>query len=205
LPLDDRQFFTPMGGIPEDRAAYSRQRQTSKDSLLSKIVRRKQVSLDLLSPEAAFFGIPEGIEEETDEVEVLPKLIFPLRFPKKMKKSAHEHDDIEQISKQAHTPKIVRATRKDMIKTLILAALMTAFVLVCVLWKTHEDESHSLFGIVGTACVTGSHCADESFFVGHGDHFHKGDVSIFLFYSKHQLSYKDRFSQFYVIISCRRL
>lgn len=189
MPINDRNFFTTMGGIPEDKEISSRIPKGTRSSILGNIVRRKQVSLDLLSPESAmFFGIPE--EEETDEVDVLPNMFFPLRFAPRSKSGGGgggggghggggHGGDLESIAKSAVAPPITRATRKDKIMALILAALLTAFVGVCVGWKTHEDEGHSLFGIVGTACVT--NCTGDkdtrNFFVGHGDHFQKGDVS----------------------------
>jgi hypothetical protein len=56
---------------------------------------------------------------------------------------------------------------------------MIAFVGVCVGWETHDDENHSLFGVVGTACVTDCMGDTEvrNFFLGNEDHFRSGDVS----------------------------
>ena len=85
MPINNSTFFPGvMQGIPENDviSPTSRQRQKtkSKDSLFGQIVRRKQVSLDLMSPEAAaFFDIPDIPEykEAANEVEVLPKMISP--------------------------------------------------------------------------------------------------------------------------------
>jgi hypothetical protein len=188
MPINNSTFFPGvMEGIPENDviSPTSRQRQKtkSKDSLFGQIVRRKQVSLDLMSPEAAaFFDIPEYKEAATDEVEVLPKMISPLRFsPRKQKHHAdHTPADVEK-SANMHSPQIVRAGRKDKIKTIVLAIILIAFCGVCVGWKTHEEKKHSLFGIVGAACETP--CSGDNFFIGHENHFSTGDVSISLFQS----------------------
>lgn len=180
MPINNSTFFPGvMEGIPENDviSPTSRQRQKtkSKDSLFGQIVRRKQVSLDLMSPEAAaFFDIPEYKEAATDEVEVLPKMISPLRFsPRKKKHDADQPADVEK-SANMHSPQIVRAGRKDKIKTLVLAIILIAFCGVCVGWKTHEEKKHSLFGIVGAACETP--CSGDNFFIGHENHFSTGDV-----------------------------
>ena len=54
---------------------------------------------------------------------------------------------------------------------------MTALVCVCVGWKTHTDESHSLYGLSGIAYVTDclGDTTSRNFFVGNEDQFHKGD------------------------------
>jgi len=159
------------------------------------ILRRKQVSLDLLSPQQAeFFGAMEREEEvqkelevaeEAEEEEELKKLYFPLKFSPPLKggkKGKVPHGDVEEASrpiKEVEAPLVVKATRTDRIKALVLCCLMIAFVGICIGWETHEDESHSVFGLVGTACVTD--CLGDreyrNFFVGHEDHFVSGDVS----------------------------
>ena len=198
MPLGDRSFFTPVSTglapvideeegdalLPEDR---KRQKQPSfppsRRDVMDRIMRRKQVSLDLLSPQQAeFFGaIQEAGElEEVEEEEEMPKLFFPLRFAPKLVSKPREGEE-ERVAAEAEVqvPPILKATRFDKIKALVLAAIMVAFMGVCVGWKTHDDESHSLFGVVGIACVTD--CMGDievrNFFIGHKDQFNSGDVS----------------------------
>lgn len=243
LPLGDRSFFTigeddpvhmttirtttpptmriPVtqeNGSPSSPGGSKRRKQLSGTS---RLMRRKQVSLDMFGPDndAFFKGLPEeAIEEGIGEIleeEVQPlvdeqgaliekkKLILPLRFaPRLVVKSkaggghGGGHDsseglkDIEEegsmegkkdeiIYKVPPDDYIVRATRKDKIKALILFCIMTCFLGVCVGWSTHEDESHKLFGTVGNACVTPCYGGTEyrNFFKGGHDSFHHGDVS----------------------------
>jgi len=175
LPLGGAQaFFNPMAPLPENLAVANG--AGSRNSIIGSIVRRKQVSLDLLAPENAFFEEDENTDDSsTEEDEATSKLFFPLKFPKRKQAEG----DLENGDVEAVVHPIRKAGRKDIIKTGILAAILIAFVGVCVGWKTHEDESHSLFGLVGTACVT--QCLGDkdyrNFFVGHEDHFDSGDVS----------------------------
>ena len=157
--------------------------------MVSAIMRRKQVSMDLMSPQqAAFFGAVEEelVEEEVEEEEEeKPKMFFPLKFAPRLvsKARAAELEEEEGVARvDVEPPPIIKAGKVDKIKALILCAIMIAFVGVCIGWDTHDDESHSLFGIVGTACTTaGGSCMGDlelrNFFVGHEDHFHYNDVS----------------------------
>ncbi len=228
LPLGDRNFFTLTEDAPADDRTFTppptrpvatgdaqsspasqRRRQLSATN---RIVRRKQVSLDMFAPSNEFFaGIEELVEEEVEPVvteegevkEPLKELFFPLRFPPRLvaKKKGHGEEqekegegggkDIEAVGTAGGKPEeivykippddyVVKATRKDKIRAIILFCLMTIFLAVCVGWKTHEDEGHKLFGTVGTACVTPCHGGTEyrNFFKGHHDHFHEGEVSL---------------------------
>lgn len=223
MPLGDRSFFGPasmmgastatsegglaFGGVPSlsfqqptpmsvdgaGRPLRKQQPSYPPRDVIRGILRRKQVSLDLLSPQQAqFFGAMEREEElvekeEEEEEEEMKKLFFPLKFPPPpkgvgKKEKAHGVGEVEEgrPPKEVEAPPIVRATRTDKIKALILCCLMIAFVAVCIGWETHEDESHSVFGLVGKACVTD--CLGDrefrNFFVGNEDHFDSGDVSI---------------------------
>ena len=201
MPLGDRSFFTP--GAPtidenrvlkeDERVHFKAVKQPSyppRRNVVGGILRRKQVSLDLMSPQqAAFFS---AVVEEQEEVEVdeevhenIKTMFFPLRFaPRLGGDRGHGHavegEEDEEVAEKAEieAPPIVRATRRDKIQAIILAFIMIALVGVCVGWKTHEDESHSIFGLSGIACVT--ECLGDTqtrnFFVGHEDHFHKDDV-----------------------------
>ena len=165
-------FFDPMGGLPESSAVHG---QANRKGLVGNIVRRKQISLDLLAPNNAFFkGDVDETEDLSMEDEATSKLIFPLRFSANKQTKDEEKGNVEHVA-----PPIKRAGKKDKIRAGILAVILIAFVGVCVGWKTHEDESHSLFGLVGTACVT--QCLGDkdfrNFFIGHEDHFHSKDVS----------------------------
>ena len=141
-----------------------------------------------------FFPGTEAVASEEEEI-LKSKLIGPLRFaPKKIPGSGghggghghggHGHADVEKpIGKEddIYTPRpddyVLRATRKDKIMAAILFLIMTAFTVVCIAWKTHEDESHSIFGVVGLACVTpcnGSY-DHKDFFNGHS-HFKTNDA-----------------------------
>mmetsp|Transcript_6013 Transcript_6013/g.11396 ORF Transcript_6013/g.11396 Transcript_6013/m.11396 type:complete len:821 (+) Transcript_6013:255-2717(+) len=222
LPLGDRSFFGPMTGVPTtastgglafgeippysgqqpsppitpDTGRPARKHQPSYPprDVVRGILRRKQVSLDLLSPQQAdFFGAMEReeeirkheeviAEEEEEEEEEMKKLFFPLKFAPPMRggKKEKAHGEVEEgrPPKEVEAPHVVRATRVDKIKALILCCLMIAFVGVCIGWETHEDESHSVFGLVGKACVTD--CLGDrefrNFFVGNEDHFDSGDI-----------------------------
>jgi hypothetical protein len=124
-------------------------------------------------------------EEET----LKKKLIGPLIFaPKKLPGSGgHGHgghaDEEKPLKKEdeIYTPRsddnVHRATRRDKIKAGILFAIMASFTGVCIGWKTHLDESHSIFGVVGKACVTpcNSNSEGKDFFNGHS-HLHANDV-----------------------------
>lgn len=83
------------------------------------------------------------------------------------------------VSSPHHHDGIIKVTRTDKIKTLILFCIMSTFLGVCVGWKTHQDESHMIFGTVGLACVTPCYgdVNYRNFFIGHHDKFHHGDVS----------------------------
>jgi hypothetical protein len=192
MPFGDSTFFTPtMGAINEDEVAAvatRRERRAKQEShppprdMVSGILRRKQVSLDLLSPQAAaFFDINEEEEEEPAEEENMPNMFFPLRFAPRQGGGRGGHGqggDEEAAAAAVEPPPIIHAKKKDKIMALVLAAIMMAFVAVCVAWETHEDESHTVFGLVGTACITP--CLGDrdyrNFFIGHEDHFHNADV-----------------------------
>jgi hypothetical protein len=75
---------------------------------------------------------------------------------------------------------IIRATRKDYFFTGFLIVVMSALVGVVVGWRTHLDESDSIFGPVGLACKTPCRgdVYDQDYFRGRNK-FHSGDV-IFL-------------------------
>lgn len=49
---------------------------------------------------------------------------------------------------------VKKATRKDYYITAFLFVLMCALTSIIAGWQTHLDESHSIFGVVGLACVT---------------------------------------------------
>eukprot|EP01083_Nonionella_stella_P033645 92064_1 len=160
------------------------------------IMRRKQVSMDLMSPQQmAFFGALEEeeaellVEAEEGEEEEMPKMFFPLKFaPRLLGTGRKVEEDIERVDEngevtkiEPEAPPVMKATKVDKIKALVLCAIMMCFVGVCVGWKTHDDESHSLFGIVGIACVADeTDCMGEktlrNFFIGHDDSFNDGDV-----------------------------
>mmetsp|Transcript_6010 Transcript_6010/g.11381 ORF Transcript_6010/g.11381 Transcript_6010/m.11381 type:complete len:504 (+) Transcript_6010:607-2118(+) len=186
----------PSPPITPDTGRPARKHQPSYPprDVVRGILRRKQVSLDLLSPQQAdFFGAMEReeeirkheeviAEEEEEEEEEMKKLFFPLKFAPPMRggKKEKAHGEVEEgrPPKEVEAPHVVRATRVDKIKALILCCLMIAFVGVCIGWETHEDESHSVFGLVGKACVTD--CLGDrefrNFFVGNEDHFDSGDI-----------------------------
>ena len=197
--------------MPVGASHLGRQRQPS---VTQRLLRRKQVSLDMFGPRD-FFEVPEEeeeeLEEEKEEIMKRPtkKLFYPLRFSPRIISKASKRKEgeteiagggLEAVAPEEGDKKeateisyrvppddyIVRATRTDFIKTGILFCIMIAFVGVCVGWKTHEDESHSLFGPVGLACVTP--CSGDvdyrNFFTAHHDKFDDGDVSHpCLFYS----------------------
>jgi Na+/H+ antiporter NhaD/arsenite permease-like protein len=217
LPLGDRTFFhdeamhRPLfdhsiihedAGMEDRKDTKSerlpRRRQPSHPpKVVNGILRRKQVSLDLLSPQAAAFFAEEeeqeeqerlsvGVVEEEEEDDPFKDLFFPLKFApakglSKKKKISHEDEEVakkEESEEEDMPPDIIRATRIDKIKALVLLILMITFVGVCIGWKTHEDESHSIFGLAGIACVTPCYGDVElrNFFIAHEDHFHKNDV-----------------------------
>ena len=166
FPLEDPIFFG--GGTIEEDRPYdygeqppqrrpSRVRQPSQSSLVNGILRRKQVSLDLMSPQAAaFFAEEESLGLVDDgtsvEEEEMPNLIFPLKFAPRVggpKKLDEKGGIIE-----AKAPPVLPATRGDKIKAAVLFLLLSGFVGVCVGWKTHSSDKHSFFGVLGTACVT---------------------------------------------------
>jgi len=201
LPLGDRSFFVP--GAPtidenqvlkeDERVHFKAVKQPSyppRRNVVGGILRRKQVSLDLMSPQQATFfsAVVEAQEEEEVDEEVheeIKKMFFPLRFSRRLGggrghgRSAEGEEDEEVAEKvEIEAPPIVSATRRDKIQAIILACIMIALVGVCVGWETHEDESHSIFGLSGVACVTDclGNSETRNFFVGHEDHFHKDDV-----------------------------
>ena len=198
MPLGDRSFFIQGSSridehqnFQDERLSLRPKKQPSFDpsrNIVRGILRRKQISMDLMSPEqAAFFGAVEDEEEEGDMEdetdEALKKLFFPLRFAPRLgakgrEGAAAEERDEETTKAEVEAPPIVRATRRNKIQAIILACIMIALVGVCVGWKTHEDESHSLFGLSGIACVTNclGDTTTRNFFVGNDDHFQDGDV-----------------------------
>ena len=259
LPIGDRTFFgtttTRLLDIEDYRrnVGVTTRRATGRGftaarlphrnrqlSLTQRIIRRKQVSLDMFSVQETDFFLneqeekeeiqdisllPPGEEQEGEEViavvreeekEKQKKLFLPLRFPPHVsaeeKKNQPQHgvvaedneqgkeklveikeeedlidgDDIEKggeegsdVIKSPHLHDIVKATRTDKIRTLILFCIMSIFLGVCVGWKTHQDESHMIFGTVGLACVTPCYGSIDhhNFFTGHHNKFHSGDVS----------------------------
>eukprot|EP01083_Nonionella_stella_P104565 299875_1 len=179
LPLGDRSFFTtPTGsvaalasGLPtsiaenealiEDSKKKIKQISYPPRNVVGGIMRRKQVSMDLMSPQqTAFFGaVEEEMEEVGEELEEkeTPKMFFPLKFAHRLvrKERAAEIEEGRAAERaEVEPPPIIKATRTDKIKAIVLCCIMVAFVGVCVGWKTHADESNSVFGVVGTACVT---------------------------------------------------
>ena len=72
---------------------------------------------------------------------------------------------------------IIRATRKDVFMTIILAVIMASLTGVILGWKTHLSEEYSIFGKVGLACTTPCYgdIHDKDFFLGH-NHFGPYDV-----------------------------
>ena len=136
-----------------------------------------------MSPnQATFFGVAEEKEEVHEEEEEAPKLLFPLKFsPRQVGAGRVPLAEETGAVLEAEVPPITSATRTDKIKALVLCCIMVTFMGVCIGWETHADESHSLFGVVGVACVT--ECLGDiearNFFVGREDHFKLGDVSLF--------------------------
>ena len=172
-------------------------------SSTQKLLRRKQISRDLYGPDQVdFFDISDDDEGRSNYIEGEETLFFPLRYaPRAIAKTIgqghgghgghvptkpndteekDEWSDEEIQYKDFPEESIKRATINDFMKTGILFLLMVAFVGVCIGWKTHEDESHSIFGPVGLACVTPCYGDREyrNFFVANHDHFHSGDVSL---------------------------
>ena len=190
-----------------------------QDSRTQRLVRRKQVSLDMFSPtEIDFFaGTPPPVPEDDEDEEVVvlsedveeedtgtlstKDLFYPLRFlPREVSrrridtndKSGDEEMKIEEENEVDDAPEdatkilhqapyknqIIRLTKHDKVKTAILFCIMTAFLGVCVGWKTHSNEAHSLFGSVGLACVTPCYGDPtyRDFFIGQHDSFRQGDV-----------------------------
>lgn len=255
LPIGDRTFFGTTTtrllhdiedychntGVTARRAtgrgfnAVQSPHRNRQLSLTQRIIRRKQVSLDMFSVQETDFFLnddqeeekviqdiallPPGEEQEGGEVvavvkeeekEKLKKLFLPLRFPPHVsaqgKKNQQQHSvavdneqgkeelikikeeedlNIEQereegsdVIKSPHLHDIVKATHTDKIRTLILFCIMSIFLAVCVGWKTHQDESHMIFGTVGLACVTPCYGSIDrhNFFTGHHNKFHSGDV-----------------------------
>lgn len=197
----DKGFFT----VPEnDDLPSSQTERFRQPSFPERLVRRKQVSQDVFSAsEINLFFQPDAKPDEEDPEQMLndnqdaSKLFFPLRFsprtaggqgghgghgghggPKQSNLQEGWQDDGIQYNVPSDDT-ITKATRRDFIKTGILFILMACFTGVCVGWKTHEDESHSIFGPVGTACVTPCYGDPtyRNFFTAHHDHFHSGDVS----------------------------
>jgi hypothetical protein len=72
---------------------------------------------------------------------------------------------------------IIRATRRDYIKTGILFMIMVALTITVSTWKTHLDEESFIFRHVGLACVTEcrGNLLTRDFFHGHNQ-FNDGDV-----------------------------
>jgi hypothetical protein len=140
-------------------------------------------------------SVSTGLKDNIDDIQKQENdsLFFPLRFTPRASVKPDVVGDgeknvqdmwIDDGSKQAavHDNTILRATRKDFIKTGILFCIMVAFVGVCIGWETHVDETHSIFGPVGNACVTPCYgdVDDNNFFIAHNDHFINGDVSLSL-------------------------
>eukprot|EP00551_Chaetoceros_affinis_P012656 CAMPEP_0203663646 /NCGR_PEP_ID=MMETSP0090-20130426/1210_1 /ASSEMBLY_ACC=CAM_ASM_001088 /TAXON_ID=426623 /ORGANISM="Chaetoceros affinis, Strain CCMP159" /LENGTH=812 /DNA_ID=CAMNT_0050526637 /DNA_START=17 /DNA_END=2452 /DNA_ORIENTATION=+ len=207
LPIGDRTFFTlheegeeeeqstleqnvvASSLSPQDEIFLQRNRRQRQPSLPERLIRRKQVSLDMFGPQDSidFFGgiIPEEdigalSEEEEEEYNRTSKLFFPLRFsPRPASKTIQEHKKekiVDEEGRDNHTAKIIKATTYDKIKAGILFCIMIAFLGVCIGWKTHSNESNYIFGPVGIACVTPCNGSERNFFDGHHDQFHNGDV-----------------------------
>lgn len=62
--------------------------------------------------------------------------------------------DISVLIPAAGAINVKKATRKDYYITTFLFVLMCALTGIIAGWQTHLDESHSIFGVVGLACVT---------------------------------------------------
>lgn len=215
LSMADKSFFTVQEDQETDEGLSNGSERRRQISATQKLLRRKQISRDLYGAEDIdFFAVPDDeMLADDDKNTSSENLFFPLRFPPQLKPKApvsHGHgghgghgghsgasdgkgmteverwnDDEEIQYKVPDNDRIVKATRSDYIKTGVLFCLMAAFVGVCVGWKTHLDESHSVFGYVGLACVTP--CSGDveyrNFFNGHHDHFSPGDVSIPILHS----------------------
>ena len=205
--MGDMSFFTMHEDQETGESPSNGNERRRQISSTQKLLRRKQISRDLYgSEDINFFTIPDDeMLVDDDQNKSNDNLFFPLRFPPQLKPKAtvshghsghsghspsdgqgieneHWSDDEEIQYKVPDNDRIVKATRSDYIKTGVLFCLMAAFVGVCVGWKTHLDESHSIFGYVGVACVTP--CSGDveyrNFFNGHHDHFKPGDVSILI-------------------------
>ena len=86
------------------------------------------------------------MEEEEDVVEEVKKLFSPLRFPPRVAMAGKKpYGDLEEAEDKGASDKIVyivppddyvvKATRGDKIKAIF--CIMTAFLGICVGWKTH--------------------------------------------------------------------
>ena len=65
-----------------------------------------------------------------------------------------DDDAADEAEALADDMNIRKATRKDYYITAFLFVLMAALTGIIAGWQTHLDESHSVFGVVGLACVT---------------------------------------------------
>lgn len=86
-------------------------------------------------------------------------------------------DKKEEEYKEFNDDDIIRATRPDHIKTVILAVIMLALTVSVTAWSTHLDEDSFIFDPVGLACVTSCEGDVETrdFFHGH-NHFSDNEL-----------------------------
>jgi hypothetical protein len=172
----------PLPGVQEERFDDTDiVAKKKKKTLMQSIVQRKTIALDLVDVDEASIHDDLDISKhqlKTLESNVAQEKFFPLRFAKKKHLKTVQTGDHESGGHDFATEGIKVATRKDYIKTCILALILSCFVGVCCGWKTHEESDNSVYGIVGTACVT--KCLGDSefrnFFLGKEDHFESGDV-----------------------------
>lgn len=89
-----------------------------------------------------------------------------------------EDGDVCEEDMEEDDGNIIRATKRDKIRTGILFLLMLGITLVVALWKTHPEIELYLFVPVGLACVTycPGNLETRDFFDNGHNHFITGDV-----------------------------
>lgn len=109
------------------------------------------MSLDLFSPHHdAFFSIDEDECEDveksqvttgdhTDDIEA-KKLFRPLVFASQSPQGRKKSNEVSVNDPTDHH--VLKATRYDKIKTLVLFCIMIVFLGVCIGWETHQSEVH---------------------------------------------------------------
>jgi Na+/H+ antiporter NhaD/arsenite permease-like protein len=74
-----------------------------------------------------------------------------------------EGDEIEKVAEEDEIDSgIIKASKKDLRLTTLLAVIMTAFIIMICTWNTHLDETALIRSPVGVACATP--CLEQSFF-----------------------------------------